>query len=66
MLSYLAAIPMTLLFEMPFGNMYRYFFRNVKIFPLPKKSYNKTNKKLENNVNDVESRDQNKKEENIR
>lgn len=31
----LAAIPLTLIFEMPFGNIGRYLFRNVKILPIP-------------------------------
>lgn len=33
--SYLLAIPFALLFEMPFGNIDRYLFQNVKILPLP-------------------------------
>jgi len=37
MLSNLLAIPFTLLFEMPFGNLDSYFFQNVKIFPFSKK-----------------------------
>lgn len=36
MAVYLLAIPFTLLFEMPFGNLDLYFFQNVKILPYPK------------------------------
>lgn len=34
-LSFLLAIPVTLIFEIPFGNIERYLFRNVSILPLP-------------------------------
>ncbi|KAK6637529.1 hypothetical protein RUM44_007951 [Polyplax serrata] len=37
-LSNLLAIPVTLLFELPFGTIEKYFFRNVSIFPFPRRT----------------------------
>lgn len=59
-LSFLLAIPLTLIFEIPFGNIDRYFFRNVSLLPLPPRK--KGNKKQEvkseenNNLSKTEER----------
>lgn len=45
-LSFLAAIPLALLFEMPFRNIYKHYFQNVKILPLPRQK-KQSNQELE-------------------
>ena len=35
-ISHLLAIPLTLICEMPFGNLDKHIFRNVRIFPIPR------------------------------
>lgn len=42
-LSNLIAIPLTLIIEIPFGNLDRYFFQKVKIAPFPRIKKNANN-----------------------